>query len=226
MLLKINGLAIAKMKYNDSPITAAKINGSALWPTTVVPLGNLYGRLIVRDDVLTATHFKTTALNETIKYRMHPGGSLNTGTLVAEYMKSSIGRIVPLVRGLDSIDKEHLRLRQFSGLNTNGIDISFSNFSSWTNFANASASAGANDRIYIMDVTEQKWISFNPRERNLGSIGGSFINWNITSSIPSGARSSFSDLVAIQTWLQTVRSAVSHEFVIAILSNTSLTPVF
>ena len=219
--MKIDGADLTGMKIGGADVTDAKLNGVAVWPTT--PL-SLYQRMIARADVLTATHFKTVALNQTDKYRAQPSGT-QIGTLVAEYIRTATAAndIVPLVRSLDTTDSQHLRLRQFTGTNTNGTTVAASRFASWTNYASSNRSAG--EKVCVMDVTDREWVSLSTRGRNSGAIGGSFINWNF-GTLPASLRSSFADLAAIRAWIQTLRTAVSHEFVVVLIKNNNFTPTF
>ena len=219
--MKIDGADLTGMKIDGVVVADAKLNGVAVWPTTTL---SLYQRMIARADVLTATHFKTVALNQTDKYRAPPSGT-QIGTLVAEYIRTATeaSDYVPLVRGLDTTDSQHLRLRQFTGTNTNGTTVAIDRFGSWTNYASSSRSAG--EKVCVMDVIDREWVSLSVRDRDGGAIGSSFINWNF-GTLPANSRSSFADLAAIRAWIQTLRTAVSHEFVVVLIKNNDFTPTF
>ena len=257
MSLKINGVEILDMKINGVPLLDAKINDAALWPTTPAPppapMGNLYGRMKALSTRETITHFRTVVdVGGFLKYRVYPTKYSEgvIGTLLAEAAPLLVAgdgvNRVPLVRGFEVVSSTQFRLRQAGGDNTTYTDSAGAAVGvntgdielRWANYVSASASA--NDRIYIMDITARAWLAVTPRLTNGGTFGGSFWNWKILNPSNAGhIRSSFDvpgatdaaanavKLAKIQAWLGDIKADTKkREFVIMIAESNTIVPVF
>ena len=222
MPAKIDGVDLTAMKYNGAPVTAAKLNGGVVWPAGPPP--NLYGRMIARTDALTVVHFKTTSDSSSIQYRAYPGGTI-TGELLGEYVKTGELARSPLIRGLDTVSSTHLRFRRSVGDNSSRKGVNAPSSPTWSTYI--ATGRGANERIYVMDITSREWLSLNPSDRDGGATGGDYVSWAMgRTSWFSNQRSSFATRTQLQAWVGAVGSTTVHEIVVALVASTTFTPVF
>ena len=237
MSLKYNGAEILAMKYNGKPLLNAKINDAALWPAGPPILGNLFARMIALSTTVNAVKFKTAPVSDEIKYKVFPNSNpvVALGVLVDEYVVDASDALTPLPRGFEIklVDGSQVRLRQYTGDATSlgGLNTP-STVSSWRDYA--TTGPGASHYIYIIDVTSRKWVRLQPQVRGGGSVGGSYINFFLSSnSLVGNLKSSFTTLstdalraAALRAWVGEIRADTTLREMVIVISTANLTPAF